>query len=153
MSKEFKPIMTQEEFDRAIQDRLAREREKFADYEDIKRENAKLKTEINTLKTTLEESNKKIESYDKDISELNKKIADYETANLKTKIGLQHGLPYDLIDRLVGEDEETITEDAKKLAELVKKNEPIAPLKDVEPPISSGEDGAYKKLLQKLKGE
>lgn len=153
MSKEFKPIMTQEEFDRAIQDRLAREREKFADYEDIKRENAKLKTEINTLKTTLEESNKKIESYDKDISELNKKIAGYETANLKTKIGLQHGLPYDLIDRLVGEDEEIITEDAKKLAELVKKNEPIAPLKDVEPPISSGEDGAYKSLLQKLKGE
>jgi DNA repair exonuclease SbcCD ATPase subunit len=149
MSKEFKAITTQEEFDKAIQDRLARERDKFADYEEIKNRNQELENEVGNLKTALGDSNEKAGKYDKDISELNAKIAGYETANLRTRIALQHGIPYDLSSRLVGEDEESITADAKKLAELVKQKEPLAPLKDTEP-IIDGKDGAYKSLLENL---
>ena len=150
---EFKAITTQEEFDKAIQERLARQKEsiekQYADYAEIKAKNTELETEIGTLKTTLSETTKKTESYDKDIAELNAKIAGYETANMRTKIALQHGIPYDLAGRLVGEDEESITADAKKLAELVGKKEPIAPLKDTEPPVDD-KDGAYKSLLENL---
>jgi len=150
---EFKAITTQEEFDKAIQERLARQKEsiekQYADYAEIKAKNTELETEIGTLKTTLSETTKKTESYDKDIAELNAKIAGYETASMRTKIALQHGIPYDLAGRLVGEDEESITADAKKLAELVGKKEPIAPLKDTEPPVDD-KDGAYKSLLENL---
>jgi septal ring factor EnvC (AmiA/AmiB activator) len=150
---EFKPITTQEEFDKAIQERLNRQKEtlekQYEDYETIKAKNQELETEVSTLKTALAESNEKAGKYDKDISDLNAKIAGYETANMRTKIALQHGIPYELASRLVGEDEESITADAKKLAELVGHKEPIAPLKDVEPTID-GKDGAYKSLLENL---
>ena len=153
MSEEFKAITTQEEFDKAIQDRLARQKEsiekQYADYAELKAKNKTLESEIGALKTTLAEANTKTESYDKDIAELNAKIAGYETASMRTKIALQHGIPFDLAGRLVGEDEESITADAKKLAELVGKKEPIAPLKDTEPPVDD-KDGAYKSLLENL---
>lgn len=151
---EFKPITTQEEFDKAIQERLNRQKEtiekQYADYAEIKARNQELETEVGTLKAALAESNEKAGKYDKDISELNAKIAGYETANMRTKIALQHGIPYELASRLIGDDEESITEDAKKLAELVSgRQEPIAPLKDVEPPIEE-KDRAYKSLLENL---
>lgn len=150
---EFKAITTQEEFDRAIQERLARQKEsiekEYADYAELKEQNENLQAEIGTLKTTLSETTEKYENYDKDISERDAKIAEYETASMRTKIALQHGIPYDLASRLVGDDEESITEDAKRLAELVGNKDIIAPLKDTEPPIE-GKDGAYKSLLENL---
>lgn len=153
MSDNFKPITTQEEFDAAIQDRLNRQKEsiekQYADYAEIKEKNETLESEIGTIKAALSEATAKTESYDKDIADLNAKIAGYETANLRTKIALQHGVPYELSTRLMGDDEESITADAKKLAELVKGKEPIPPLKDPEPPID-GKDGAYKALLENL---
>ena len=150
---EFKIIETQEEFDKAIQERLNRQKEsiekQYADYAEIKERNTTLETEVGTLKTTLAETNEKYTNYDKDIADLNTKIAGYETANMRTRIALQHNIPYDLASRLVGEDEESITADAKKLAELVGNKEPVAPLRDVEP-IIDGKDGAYKALLENL---
>lgn len=150
---EFKIIETQEEFDKAIQERLNRQKEsiekQYADYAEIKERNTTLETEVETLKTTLAETNEKYTNYDKDIADLNAKIAGYETANMRTRIALQHNIPYDLASRLVGEDEESITADAKKLAELVGNKEPVAPLRDVEP-IIDGKDGAYKALLENL---
>ena len=150
---EFKTITTQEEFDRAVQERLNRQKEsiekEYADYAELKTRNTELETEIGTLKTTLSETTKKTENYDKDISELKAKIAGYETAGLRTQIALKHGIPYDLASRLVGEDEESITADAKKLAELVGNKDPIAPLKVVEPNIDN-KDEAYKSLLENL---
>ena len=150
---EFKAITTQEEFDRAIQERLNRQKEsiekQYADYAEIKTKNTELETEIGALKTTLSETKTKTEGYDKDIADLNAKIAGYETANMRTRIALQHGIPYDLAGRLVGEDEKSITEDAKKLAELVRPKEPVPPLKDTEPKVDD-KDGAYKSLLENL---
>ena len=150
---EFKAITTQEEFDKAIQERLNRQKEsiekQYADYAEIKARKTELEAEVGTLKTTLAETNEKYTNYDKDIADLNAKIAGYETANMRTRIALQHGIPFDLAGRLVGEDEESITADAKKLAELVGHKEPVAPLKDTEPPIGD-KDGAYKSLLENL---
>lgn len=151
---EFKAITTQEEFDEAVKERVLREKEtlakKYADYDEVKERNNTLKTENTALKTSIEDANKKAENYDKDIADLNAKIVGHETANTRTKIALQHGIPYDLAGRLVGDDEASITEDAKKLAELVGHKEPTAPLKTVEPNIGDEKDGAYKSLLENL---
>lgn len=156
MSTGFKAITTQEDFDKAIQERLKREKEtlekKYADYEEIKSKNQTLETEVGSLKTALSEANKKTEGHDKNVAALNAKIVGYETANMKTKIALQHGIPYDLASRLVGEDEKSITEDAKKLAELVKQKEPVPPLKSTESAVDD-KDAPYKALLSNIKGE
>ena len=150
---EFKAITTQEELDNVIKDRLARQKEaiesQYQDYEEIKKRKEELETEVGVLNETIKAANDKYANHDKDLSELNAKLKDYEMSSMKTKIALQYGIPFDLAGRLVGEDEESITADAKKLAELVGHKEPIAPLKDVEPTVDD-KDGAYKSLLENL---
>lgn len=150
---EFKAITTQEELDNVIKDRLARQKEtiesQYQDYETIKAEKEKLEQQVNTLNATITETNEKYANYDTELSGLNAKVAEYETANMKTRVALKYGIPYDLAGRLVGADEESLTKDAEKLAALVKQKEPIAPLKNVEPQLGE-KDGAYKSLLENL---
>ena len=149
----FKAIETQEEFDRIITDRLSRQKESFekqlADYDQLKAAKADLESQVGTLQSTIEQSKAGQEDYSKQISDLTSKVAGYETANLRTRIALQNGLPYDLADRLVGEDEESIKADAERLSSFVTKQH-SAPLKDVEPNIQKDENSAYRKLVDGL---
>lgn len=146
----FKAIETQEELDRIIQERLNREKGKFSDYDEIKKRNADLEAQVGTLQTAIEESKTSTADYEKKLSELNTKIADYETANLRTRIALQNGLPYDLADRLQGSDEESIKADAERLASFVSKKSIIPPLKNTEPVVEKDEDADLKEMLKKL---
>lgn len=153
---EFKTIETQEELDRIIQDRLARERDKYKDYDQIKTRNAELETENNTLKSTIEKSSNDAKTHEQTVADLNAKIAGYETSSMRTRIALQNGLPLDLADRLVGDDEESIKADAERLAGFVKPNKPIVPpLRSQEPPLGDDEDADLKEMLKNLneKGE
>jgi len=152
----FKAIETQEEFDRIISERLSRQKESFekqlADYDQLKTAKADLESQVGTLQSTIEQSKAGQEDYTKQISDLTSKVAGYETANLRTRIALQNGLPYDLADRLVGDDEESIKADAERLSSFVAK--PMsAPLKNVEPNIQKDENSAYRKLVDGLKTE
>lgn len=150
----FKIIETQEELDRIIQDRLTREREKYADYDVIKTNNADLEKQISTLQSSIEESNTTAKTHEQTVADLNAKVAGYETANLRTRIALQNGLPIDLADRLIGDDEESIKADAERLAGFVsKKQQTPPPLKNNEPVLEGDKDGAYKKLIQGLNQE
>lgn len=155
----FKVIETQEELDQMIKERLDRQKEslekQLADYDQLKIRNAELETEVGTLKTTLSEANEKSKKYDGTINELNAKISGYETANLRTKIAIQNGLPLDLAERLVGDDEASLKADAERLAGFVKPAAPVPPLKSAEQPIQDSKDGAYKNLVENLnfKGE
>lgn len=150
---DFKPIETQEELDRIIQDRLNRQKEKYSDYDKIKARNAELEEKIGTLESTIEESGNAAKTHEQTVAELNAKIAGYETSSLRTRIALQNGLPLDLADRLVGEDEESIKADAERLAAFVKPKPPVPPLKDNEPSLKDGEDKAYKNLINNQEGE
>lgn len=151
---EFKTIETQEELDRIIQERLNRQKEslekQFSDYEEIKTRNADLEKQVGTLQSTIEESKNSVADYDKQLSDLNAKVAGYETANLRTKIALQNGLPFDLAERLQGADEESIKADAERLASVIGKQQPPAPLKSTEKPLADEKDGAYKTLIENL---
>ena len=152
----FKAIETQDELDRIISERLSRQKESFekqlADYDQLKTAKADLESQVGTLQSTIEQSKAGQEDYTKQISDLTSKVAGYETANLRTRIALQNGLPYDLADRLVGEDEESIKADAERLSSFVTKQH-TAPLKDVEPNIQKDENSAYRKLVEGLKTE
>ncbi len=151
---EFKAIETQEDLDKIIENRLARQKEsiegKYADYDKLQAKNTELETTVGTLQKTVEDSNKSTAANEKTVSDLNAKVAGYETASLRTRIALQNGLPYDLADRLIGDDEESIKSDAERLASLVKTQEPVPPLKSTEEPLDKGEDGAYKSLIENL---
>lgn len=151
---DFKPIETQEELDRVMKDRLNRQKEKFdkdlAELEQLRQRNSELETENGSLKSAMEETTNSTADYEKTIADLNEKVAGYETANLRTRVALQHGLPFDLADRLVGTDEESLKADAERLAGFVKKDDFVPPQKSVEEPTVDGEDSAYKNLIQNL---
>ena len=154
MSEEFKAITTQEEFDKAIADRLSRQKEsilkKYEGFDELQKENESLKTQLGEANKALDKSNKDIEGFNSQIEELNGKVGQYELSKMKTTIALQNGIPYDLAGRLQGKDEASILEDAKSLAALIGQHGPVPPLKSVEPQGVGGEDGAYKALLDNL---
>ncbi len=150
---EFKPITTQEEFDAAIKGRLSREKEKYGDYDQLKSRVEKLEKENVGLKSTIEANNQSKSESDKQLEEMQKQIAGYETASLRTRIALQHGLPYDLADRLQGTDEESFKADAERLAGYMKRTQPVYPLGTKEPSSIDDKDAALKGMLHKMRGE
>ena len=147
---EFKPITTQEEFDAAIKARLSREKEKYSDYDQLKSRVTELETENIGLKSTIEANHQSKEDADKQLEEMQNQIAGYETASLRTRVALQHGLPYDLADRLQGTDEDSFKADAERLAGYIKKSQPVAPIRDSEPVLEKTENTMYKNLVQGL---
>jgi gp39 len=102
------------------------------------------------LKSTIEANNQSKADADKQLEDLQNQISGYEMANLKTRVALQHGLPYDLADRLQGNDEESFKADAERLAEYIKKSQPVAPVRDSEPVLEKTENTLYKNLVQGL---
>lgn len=150
---EFKPITTQEEFDAAIKERLSREKAKYSDYDQLKSRIEELEKENVDLKSTIEANNQSKADDDKQLEELKNQIAGYETDSLRTRVALQHGLPYDLADRLQGNDEESLKADAERLAGFMKKSQPVYPLGTKEPSSIDDKDAALKGMLHKMRGE
>ena len=152
---EFKTIETQEELDNIVKERLRREREKFGDYDDLKKRVSELESENGALKATAEETKQTIAESDARIIELQGQVSNYETASLRTRIALQNGLPYDLADRLQGADEEELRADAERLAGFMRPATPPAPLRDTEPPMGDDKTMQMKQMLRELqpKGE
>lgn len=152
---DFTPITTQEEFDRAITDRIKREREtlskKYADYDELKERTAAYEKQLGELKASHDELSKKASGYDKTVAELTGKISTYEQASLKARIAHEMGIPYELAGRLTGEDEKALRADAESFSKLVNVKQ-TPPLKSTEPQVE-GKDAEYKKLLSGLKGE
>lgn len=150
---EFKPITTQEEFDAAIKERLSREKAKYSDYDQLKSRVTELETENADLKSTIEANNQSKADADKQLEEMQNQISNYETASLRTRVALQHGLPYDLADRLQGTDEESFKADAERLAGYMKRAQPVAPVRETEPVLEKTENTLYKNLIQGLEIE
>lgn len=152
MSEEFTPITTQEQFDKAITDRLQRERAKYADYDQLKA-NAEKYKDYDVLK-------KKAESYDADkqkwetdlakanttIAEQKDKIKGYETDSVKTRIANEFGLPYEMIDRLKGSSEDEIRKDAETISKLIVNGKKITVL-----PLHSNDDSGKTTAREQFK--
>ena len=113
---------------------------------------AELEEENVGLKSTIEATNQSKADADKQLEDLQNQIAGYETASLRTRIALKHGLPYDLADRLQGNDEESFEADAERLAGFMKPVSKVAPVKSTEPivPKEDDERTMYRNLVQNL---
>lgn len=151
---EFTPINTQEEFDTMIKDRLARERAKFADYDDIKTQLADANSKIADFEKTIEKNQKAYDDLLAQSNEKDTKIAGYESDALKTSIAINKKLPLELRKYLQGTTEEELNASAD---ELLKFQSPSAPpLGASEPEIpKDSKEKAMRDMLKSInnKGE
>lgn len=147
---EFKPITTQEEFDNAIKERLSREKSKYSDYDQLKSRVTELEKENVGLKSTIEANRQSKADADKQLEDMQKQISNYETASLRTRVALQYGLPYDLEDRLQGTDEDSFKADAERLAGYMKRAQPVAPVREIEPQVGDSKTMQMKSMLREL---
>ena len=101
--------------------------------------------QLNELQNTLKTKEQELAQ----IEELQGKVKSYEIKDLKTRIALQAGIPFELADKLSGETEEEIKADAEKLAGFINQK-PTLPLKPTEPENIDPKEQAYSKLLENL---
>ena len=116
-----------------------------------------LKEELATLQKQLDDANSTLENerttLQEQIQTLEKESNTYKTNDMKLRIALENNIPYELANKLSGDDEESLRQDAQTLANYIAKPETVAPLKDVEPPVVDSETESYKNILNNLKLE
>lgn len=149
---DFKVIDSQEDFDLRIKDRLQRKEEQVRnEYEEIienlKAENESLKSENSGLLENID----KVKEKDNEIESLKGQILGYEKSELRRKVALDNNIPYKLAERIKGETEEEMIQDAKSLASYFEEKEMAPPLRN--PETNTGVDGALKDLLDGLNVE
>ena len=121
---EFTPITTQEEFDSMIKSRLERERntiskqfeEKlagYADYDQLKENVQNLTNEKASWESTVNEKAEQIKTLEDQLADANSKVKSYELDNFRTSAAVANNIPFELRNRITGDTEEAINEDAK----------------------------------------
>lgn len=149
---EFKVIETQEQLNAIIKARLDREKEKYADYDQLAEKIKKLEMENTSLKQTITDKETSESTTASKIADLEKDVTTWKQKSLKQQIALKKGLPFDLADRLQGDSEESLNEDAERLASLVNVKKYTQPLADKEPNFESkGTDAAWREVVKNLK--
>ena len=103
---DFKIINTQEELNSIIQERLNKEKQKISTIEKEKEDLQKQFDEINQKYNTSEEAMEK----------LRKEVETHKMNELKRNIAKQNGLADELSSRLMGNTEEELEADAKRLS-------------------------------------
>lgn len=154
LNKILEGLENKEELIKAINAEIGKEFVPRTDFNAKNEELKKATKELSEKNTALEGFNTSKTEFEKQISELSGKVKGYELNSLKTKIALESGIPYNMVDRLKGEDEKTIKEDAAVMAGFLKSQQPEQPLKETETKINN-EESAYKTMLNNLtnKGE
>ena len=149
---EFKAIETQEQLNAIIKARLDREKEKYADYDKLSEKIKNLETENSSLKQTITDKEASESTNLTKIAELESNVNSWKNKSLKQQIAMKNGLPFELADRLQGDTEESLTEDAERLASLVSVKNYTQPLADKEPNIeSNGIEAAWRSVVKNLK--
>ena len=151
---DFTPINTQEELDRVIAARIQRERETVT--KQFQAQIAEQQEKMTGLDGQIAELNKQLEAGKENaakITELEAKVKGYETSSVKMRIARETGLPYELAERLTGEDEKAIRADAEGLRKTIGAIRTTAPLANTEQGVKNAKDMAYAKLLKELKGD
>ena len=152
---DFKIIETQEELDAIVKARLSREREKYADYDDLKKQLADFEARETTYQKTINDLKTRETELVSQVDSLNGDLAQTKLQTAKQRIATEYGLPLDLAERLQGDDEDGFKADAEQLASYFTPKQPTPPMKSNEPVISDSKDLTMKKFVQQLtnKGE
>lgn len=149
---EFKVIETQEQLDAIIKSRLDREKAKYSDYDALAEKIKNLETENTNLKQAITDKETSESTTASKIADLEKDVTAWKNKSLKQQIAMKNGLPFDLADRLQGDTEESLNEDAERLASLVNVKNYTQPLADKEPAFKeNGVDSAWRDVVKNLR--
>lgn len=140
---EFKPIETQEAFDAAIKDRIERAK-KAAAAEAAKQYEGYVSPE------DAKKSADQIADLQGQVADLAAKNTAAELSALRTRIAHETGLPYELADRLRGDDEKAIRADAEAFSKLTAAKPAPSPAYSPEMPVGSATDAAFAALASEL---
>ena len=151
MADEFQTITTQEELNRIIEDRLARERKKYEGFEGLKADSEELKQlKAQDLPKQIADLTAKLQQRQTELEGLQTRAEAAETALLRARIAREAGLPAALADRLTGKNEAEIRKDAEALKGVLgDQPQKTAPLADLS---GGGSGGAWGKVAAALRG-
>lgn len=154
---EFKPIVTQEEFDNAIKSRLEQKersvRSEYEDYDALKKQSQTWADEKTAFEKQIADSKTAYDDLNAKYSAATGKVAELEAGALRTKVAIDAGLPMNLCSYLKGSTEEEIKASAAELAKFAGTGVGGAPLANLEQGHGSDKNEMYKKLLKGFKGE
>lgn len=128
-ASEFKPPATQAELDRIIQDRVARVKNQYADYEDLKARASEVdgyKSRISELEATNGELSGKVQTFEQE----------KERAALVSEIAKEKNVP---ASALRGSTREELEAHADDIAALIKPSGPVVPGQE-RTPAKVGDD-------------
>ncbi|CQR25879.1 phage protein [Streptococcus varani] len=147
---DFKAITTQEELESIVKARVAREREKFSDYDQLKTKVADFEAKEANYQSTIESLKTEKTELSGQIDTLNGELKQTKVQSLRQRMATEYGLPLDLADRLQGEDEDSLKADAESLSAVIKPPQPTPPAKSNEPTISDSKEVALKEVVRNL---
>lgn len=101
--KEFEAITSQDDFDKAIQARIARERAKFADYDELKAAADKLREFEDAQKTEAQKQQEALEQAQRELAELT-------VAKTRAEVAASKGIPAELLSGSTQEELEASAE-------------------------------------------
>lgn len=134
----FAPIESQEEFDKRIGQRLAKERDKYADYDDLKSQAAEYQKYLDSQKDEQTKLNEAYEQSQQELADLRKQLADHEVNQLRAEIAAEKGLTLKQAKRLSGTTREELEADADDLLDTFP-TKPTPPAKSTSTrPIPTG---------------
>lgn len=148
---DFKVIESQEELDNIIKQRLERERAKIES--DFKAQIKSLEYEKNSILKEKEAALADIADLKVNASKiesLESKLGEYEKRELRRQVAFEKGIPFNLADRIKGDDEEAMKADADSLSEYFKSQKSVAPMKNLEPEVKDEITSAYSKLIKDI---
>ena len=134
---DFKIIETQEELDAVIKARLSREREKYADYDDLKKQLVDFEAKETTYQNTINDLKTRETELVSQVDSLNGDLTQTKLQTAKQRIATEYGLPLDLAERLQGDVEDGFKADAERLASYFAPKQPTPPMKSNEPTIDA----------------
>lgn len=120
---DFKVIETQEDFDNAVKERLARKDQELAkQYEGymspdaVAAMKAEYEKRLGEAGETIKAAQEKLIGHDKIVSDLTARATAAEGKLLKNRIAHEKGIPLELAGRLIGNTEEELMKDAESMA-------------------------------------
>ena len=157
---DFNVIETQEQLNEVISDRLARKeaaiRKEYEGYispdayEEEKKKYGEYEATIEGLNSTISDLQGKVEG----MAELQKQVDAYKVDSFRINAAVKHGIPFEMRDRIKGDNEEDIMKDAETLAPMFRQ---APPSKKTDPvPVGKQKSATEKSLLEmtrRLRGE
>lgn len=118
--------LTQEQVDKIVEERLARERKKFEDYDDLKAQVEELKSaanakakEANESKSESEKLTEQLQTLQSQVEEEKKARETAELRSLRAQVAADKGIPKAFVNRLTGSTQEELEEDADSILEAI----------------------------------